>query len=669
MAWVYNLFDSTTTLTLNGGSDYAMQPNGFRAPPPSRRQTYGGENYFRDGSDLMQRVFNNRAVSVDIWIKGTSQDDLVTNINAINNLLERGADYARTGQGSQLVLRRQWDNATNTSDFNILEGSLSIIGDAGDIHRFSPSDDYRIAGTINVTCEPFILGSAETIENYVDDPSFEVTDTDLADWTEAKTATGTTALDTNQKKFGLSSLKLTMTDSGGSGQVIERTQSLADVDASEVWSFAFWVYFSAASNSKVVLDVELTNASSATTLTVEKTSTNSGFELIKLENQTIAAGTTAGVFKCRLESTAADATGTAYIDGCIAVLAASIPDSWASSRNVANAYADDSQATTNYIDIHPIGGDVPALLQLRLTENESHTAVYAGARHGTRQYDTGLWIEGEGGTTSVVAARGAMSENTGTQAGMNTGSAALDSESSVTHVYLENTSGGSYTIPADTYFRTNFTIATPPDGQYRVLARVGYDTSASAVNADEIRYGLSFTYGGFTLLDDTNPSTANFAAMQTDSSADIGHLLDLGTITIPPVGIPVGATGASLILKVFYDMSAGNATAHGENVQWMVDALMLMPIDSGGMFVTKTHATDVILIDSRSKPQGAYILNTSDVVQSFPTNQLGSPPTVHPSGTRVYLTFTHGSNRTNIWTIAHGAKVTATVVPRYLYVR
>ena len=97
MAWVYNLLDSSTTITLNGGTNYALIPDGFSAPPPPRRQTFGGRNYFRDGSDLMERVFQNRTVTVRIWIKGSSQDNLIANINAINNLLERGAEYARTG--------------------------------------------------------------------------------------------------------------------------------------------------------------------------------------------------------------------------------------------------------------------------------------------------------------------------------------------------------------------------------------------------------------------------------------------------------------------------------------------------------------------------------------------------------------------------------------------
>ena len=94
---------------------------------------------------------------------------------------------------------------------------------------------------------------------------------------------------------------------------------------------------------------------------------------------------------------------------------------------------------------------------------------------------------------------------------------------------------------------------------------------------------------------------------------------------------------------------------------------MLVPIDMGGIYLSKTSATDVVLIDSRSKPNGTYILNSADVVQSFPSNQLGTPPTAHPKGSRIYFAF--GAGATNTWVIASGAKVKVTVVPRFLYVR
>jgi hypothetical protein len=668
MAWVYNLLNDDTTITLNGGTSYALQPNGFSAPPPKRRQTFGGANYFRDGSDLMQRRFANRQVTVNIWIKGSSQDTLITNINAINDILERGSEYSRTGLGSQLKLRRQWDNATNTSDFNVIEGVLNVQGDAGDVHRFSPSDNYRIPATLVFVCEPFILGASETIENFVDNASFEITDTDLANWTQNIDATGSTALDTTQQKFGLASMKLTMTDSGGSGQVVERTQTLTDVDAAEVWSFSAWVHVTAVSNAKAGL-ILLYNDGSATTTTVYQTAVTSDWTLLSLANQTAPSGATQVIVKLRLEATAADATGVAYFDGVTAVLAASLPDSFVTSRNVGNSYADDSQATTNYIDVYPAvgagGGDVPALMQLRLAGEANTTSVYAGARHGSRHTDDDIWIEGEGGTTSVLIDVSQTSENTGTQAGMNTSSAALDSESSVAHVYLENTAGTSFTVPIDSYFRTNFTIASPPEGQFRVLARAGWESNTGSGAPERFSFGLSYTYGGFTLLDDTNPSRTNFDALNSSATEQRGGVVDLGTITIPPVGIPENMTGASLVLKVFYDLNTATPSTHGQQLQWFLDAIMLMPIDAGGIYLSKPSATDVLLIDSLSKPSGVYILNSSDVVQSFPTNQLGTPPTAHPDGTRIYFAFIHTSS----WVIASGAKARVTVVPRFLYVR
>jgi len=667
MAFAYNLQNDTTTLTLNSGTNYSVQPDGFDAPPPRRRQNFSGGGFFRDGSDLMERRFTNRTVTLNIWIKGSSQDNLIANINAVNHLLERGAEYSRTGIGSQLVLRRQWDSATNTSDFNVIEGVLTIVGDAGDVHRFSPSSDLRISASLQLICEPFILGTAETIENYINNPGFEVDDTDLANWSETKTATGTTARDATQKKFGDASLKLTMTNSGGSGQVIERSQVRAEVDATEVWSFSVWVHVTALSNAKAGL-VLLYDDGSATTTTSYQTSVTSDWTKLTLENQTAPSGAGQVTIKLRLEATAGSATGTAYFDGAMLVLSASSPDSWVSGHNVANGFADDSQATTNYIDIHPIGGDVPALIQVYALEGTDHTTVWAGARHGDRMTDTDLWLEGESASRVITATVSELAETNGTQAGMNTGSAALDSESSVGHFVLTNSSGSSYTVLADTWFYAAFTLSSLPVGQYRVLLRAGWESDTSTVASQELNWGVGVRQGDFVELDATNPSTTKFVTFESSSAETVGHLLDLGTITVPTIKSPAGLTSQAFDIRVYMGTTASNATGNGEAIEWFLDAVMLMPIDQGSVYVSKTAGTDLVLIDSRSKPSGVYLLNTStEVAESYPANQLGSPIFAHPDGTRIYFVF--GTGATNTWVIADATTVKVTIIPRYLYVR
>jgi len=88
-----------------------------------------------------------------------------------------------------------------------------------------------------------------------------------------------------------------------------------------------------------------------------------------------------------------------------------------------------------------------------------------------------------------------------------------------------------------------------------------------------------------------------------------------------------------------------------------------MPVDFGSAYVSKTDAADVVLFDSMSQIKGAYLLNTSDVVQSFPSNQLGKPPEVHPDGTRVYFLGQNGN-----YTQADTFTVSVTYRPRFLHV-
>ena len=190
MAWTLQLLNDDTTINLNDGTIYAAR-SPFTAPVPTSRTAVGGRNLNRHGADITQRAYNNRTVTATLRIGGTSQDNLIANINAIHSLLERGAEYTTTGLGSQLILRRKWEGATNQVDFHVLTGRLAI----GD--EFSPVHTVNIkiaSATLTLLCKPFGFGAEETIENYVADPGFEVAGTALADWTQRIDATGTLSL-------------------------------------------------------------------------------------------------------------------------------------------------------------------------------------------------------------------------------------------------------------------------------------------------------------------------------------------------------------------------------------------------------------------------------------------------------------------------------------------
>ena len=104
----------------------------------------------------------------------------------------------------------------------------------------------------------------------------------------------------------------------------------------------------------------------------------------------------------------------------------------------------------------------------------------------------------------------------------------------------------------------------------------------------------------------------------------------------------------------------------GEHLNWFLDYVFLLPVDFGVAYAKKTSATDVVLLDAITHPgEGrVYLLDTSDVAQSWPSDQLASPITAHPAGTRVYFLTQDG----DVVTIADGWKAGVTVRPRFLHI-
>ena len=640
MAWTLQLLNDDTAIDLNDGTIYSAR-SPFLAPVPTSRTAVGGRNLNRHGADITQRAYNNRTVTATVLIGGTSQDNLIANINAIHSLLERGAEFTTTGLGSQLILRRKWEGATNQVDFHVLTGSLAI----GD--EFSPAHTVNIkiaTATLTLLCKPFGFGAEETIENYVADPGFEVAGTALADWTSNHTGSGTSARDTSVKKDGSASLKLVMTSSS-SGQVIERVQRLLDVDATEVWSFQCWVRVDALSNCKVVMELDYDSG----TDTEHSTTTVNASEFVKLtaNNQTAPGGAGYVDLRIRLEATDASATGIVYIDNVIAVQAAAVPVAWASSRSITNHLADDSQATTNYIDIEDVPGDMPAELQLTITEGQDHDEFWSGARHAGQQYDA-IWLEGEANTATAT-----ISTPSGyTMVNNATESDGTNSDGSARQVSAERPGSGASDIGGTLtgLFRLDYGITALPKGGFRVLVGVKVSEnsgSGNAHNAAQWAFGMGFTYGNVNLLSITSPATGSFVEMPAQAvaagAASNREVLDLGTVTIPPVVTASNMTDGTFTLSIFcaWDTTPSgvsyNQVSAGQRVIWFVDWVMLLPNDRGSNYTTKTADTDVILLNSMGDAKGLFLVDASDVVQSFPSTQLGRSPEVHPQGTRVYI--------------------------------
>ena len=485
MAVTVQLTDGTNTVNLNDGTTFTTR--NISMPTPTYRTAMSGAgNLDRSGSYLLSQSYNNRTISLSVMVDGTSMDNLIAKINTVHDILRRATDFSQHGFGSQVYLNYQQDSATNAIRFNVIQGTYNPLGNV----NFPALNiaDVLTNTVVSLVCEPFGIMAQETLSNYVDNPSFEVAGTSPStDWTQAHTATGTSANDTTEYIFGATNLKLIMTDSTSGGEWIGRYQDIASA-ADLTWSLYFHGRLDAASNSVLKLVAQFLDSADNVLLEedwiLDSTSSTDYSRLVLTSIKSPTNTDTLRVW-CRLESSAVDATGTAFIDGWFADQVTSFPIAWMAGRAVYNhleaSTASDSQEEINYLDIYDVPGDIPSLMQIKVTENEAHTKLWIGARHADRLLDTALWHEGNqftGGdglanTVDVTASNGVVGRWDASSAG------------------AASTNAASPTIASEV-------VASPSVGQYRVLVR------ARQGGDDLYNLALGYTTGGVTV----DPSVA-----------------------------------------------------------------------------------------------------------------------------------------------------------------
>ena len=506
MAIAIKLTDGTTEYNLVGAT-YAVRMNSLNLGNP-RAKVQETANTLRSGRRITSHAFTKRQITMSLSVSAATIAALQTAVENIHLALQKARNWSVNGVGNRWTF--SFDGNTGTPVFfTIRDGRFGLTANDINAVRLSSANPQTFDSMLVLDCDPIGYEAAETVSNYISNAGFEAT-TGLADWTESKTATGTTGVDTGVKNTGNKSMKLAMTNSSGSGQVIERYQTLADVDAGEVWSFSCKVRIDALSNCKVVMDIDYTHG---TDVEAESTSVDATqFVALSAANLTVPGSTTAATVRIRLESTASSATGVVYVDDVIAVQATSVPTAWVSGRSITNYATDVSQATRNYIDVHPGPSDMPALVQAKYAENETHDGNIIGIRHSSNHYDpvASLWIEAEdfsgGSTVSDGSASGGEYKKFVAVAGYSS------------HI-------GAFAITAEgaSSFTQSMTVPTGVAGG--VLVAVLNGTTLSAV------YANSVTYGGQSLTAATQQrNTAVCSATSFCPYSEVWYLAD------PPTG-------------------------------------------------------------------------------------------------------------------------------------
>ena len=189
-------------------------------------------------------------------------------------------------------------------------------------------------------------------------------------------------------------------------------------------------------------------------------------------------------------------------------------------------------------------------------------------------------------------------------------------------------------------------VTTPPVGAYRVLARI-------LGNGGDYGVAMGYAYGGVTQDPTVSTQYAAIAAATT-----VWHVLDIGSIIIPPATLPDGATIGTLTLRLCAYRTIG-AVAYNLDVDWV----MLLPVDFGSTYCAKTSAASIPVIDSISRQPTLALWDSADMFVSRP-QQEGTPPDIDPDGSRCYLAADNGTDAA----IGDGWTITVRIIPQYLMV-
>lgn len=604
------LSDGTTTIDLYGGSDTLARYAGLRIYPPLLDHKFLS-NPLYDGDGLISSRFGNRTIAITTKISGSSDlPDLRTNIRTIERLLNDARQHRLLGYGSTVYLEYQWANVDGESIyFDVLDGELILPPDFYNVYLTSK---YHILDAhLTFICKPFGRYAnqdivADTLENsqsiYEMEDSYEdstITDhviiNNANDWeaqtlsvTSSYTCTGASIKGVREGSPGDIVIALYATTAGKpSGSAL--ATGTVDVDSiSTDTAYPSWI--------NVVFDTPVAVTNGITYAIVVHGDSCTVINQLKLTNR-------AGVAGDRVYST--DGGSVWNIDA---------------TRDFMYAlYSQESH--TNYQDIitgegH---GDVAAKLYHKIIQTGATGSkkIWIAKRSGTRQTDS-LWLEGEAYTdyTDIIG---------------------VPHIKLITGQPLNNVSNGraievdvySGNIAADTeIMRFNYTIATVPRGQFRLLVRCKV-TSDDTADYDHMGFGFGWSYGTKTKTP-SNASSEYYAC----AADDTWKILDLGEIMLPPIAESDIASNNSLELRLY--LYAIDILTLNEHYIWYIDYIFLLPIDEGVIIVDALASTDRLAIDGLTDPPNVFFIDASEIITDYP-DYIGRPFTLGRENTRLYI--------------------------------
>jgi hypothetical protein len=175
MAYILELTDGTTTVDFIdecGTSPWVnLEEGGLIIAFPTKKQTWAGGAVWRQGRTLSQHSYENRTITLNVEIGGTTWDAIFDQITEINRLLAKARESQLTGLSADVELKYQIDTVSNPVWFDILDGDLVVPQDIMSVEKQSwvKCTNHKVLKgcSLVLQAKPFARGAEVTLVNAV----------------------------------------------------------------------------------------------------------------------------------------------------------------------------------------------------------------------------------------------------------------------------------------------------------------------------------------------------------------------------------------------------------------------------------------------------------------------------------------------------------------------
>jgi hypothetical protein len=171
MATTLLLAGSSESIDFVAGADFRLLDGGLLLPPPDPVRVSGGSPLLSDGQQLIERRYDNRAISITFKTVSPTHDALSAAFSRLQRILDHAVRAERSrGMLAGATLTLKLEQLTDPVTFDVLDGDIEM---GAPLTVLSRRQGPILENTLTLVARPYARGTVVRLDNYIVNGDFE----------------------------------------------------------------------------------------------------------------------------------------------------------------------------------------------------------------------------------------------------------------------------------------------------------------------------------------------------------------------------------------------------------------------------------------------------------------------------------------------------------------